>query len=230
MIRYGVAAAVEHTIVLKNLGSLKMVVDIGANRGQFALVVRHCFPQAQIVSFEPLEHPANTFRRVFENDQRVQLIDSALGSESGGADMYVSKQDDSSSLLPITDYQSKLYPGTSESGRLTIRVQRLTDVLTQDDILEPSLLKLDVQGFELQVLAGCEALLSRFEWIYVECSFIELYEGQALADEVIAWLHERGFSLTGVYTMSYDHFGRAIQADFLFKKNKEKPGVSESYV
>ena len=50
----------------------------------------------------------------------------------------------------------------------------------------------DEQGFELTALQGCEELLDRFEWVYAECSFIELYEGQALADEVIAWLRERG--------------------------------------
>ncbi|MGA7966535.1 MAG: FkbM family methyltransferase, partial [Gammaproteobacteria bacterium] len=85
-----------------------------------------------------------------------------------------------------------------------------------EEIASPALLKLDVQGFELPTLQGCEDLLSRFAWVYVECSFIELYEGQALADEVITWLRERGFALSGVYNMSYGRSGRAIQADFLF--------------
>ena len=49
--------------------------------------------------------------------------------------------------------------------------------------------------------------------------FIELYEGQALADEVIAWLRERGLRLVGVYNMACDHDGRAIQADFLFARH-----------
>ena len=46
----------------------------------------------------------------------------------------------------------------------------------------------------------CEALLDRFAWVTVECSFVELYAGQAFADAVIAWLRERGFRLSGVYT------------------------------
>jgi hypothetical protein len=52
--------------------------------------------------------------------------------------------------------------------------------------------------------------------VYAECSFVELYASQALADEVIAWLRERGLSLRGVHNMDYDRGGRAIQADFLF--------------
>lgn len=75
---------------------------------------------------------------------------------------------------------------------------------------------MDVQGFELPALAGCEGLLDRFAWIYVECWFMELYAGQALADAVIAWLRDRGLRLAGVYNMSDDSDGRAVQADFLF--------------
>ena len=56
-----------------------------------------------------------------------------------------------------------------------------------------------------------------FAWVYCECSFIEWYAGQALADEVIAWLRERGFKLCGVYNMAYDRDGKAVQADFLFQ-------------
>jgi len=52
--------------------------------------------------------------------------------------------------------------------------------------------------------------------IYVECSFVELYQGQALADEVISFLREENFSLSGIYNLNYDKSGRAIQGDFLF--------------
>ena len=93
---------------------------------------------------------------------------------------------------------------------------RLAELLPATDIQAPALLKLDVQGFELQALAGCEDVLDRFAWVYAECSFVELYAGQALADEVIAWLRDRNFALHGVYHMAYDARGRAVQADFLF--------------
>ncbi len=52
--------------------------------------------------------------------------------------------------------------------------------------------------------------------MYAECSFQELYAGQSFADEVIAWLRERGLRLAGVYHMAHDERGRAVQADFLF--------------
>lgn len=67
-------------------------------------------------------------------------------------------------------------------------------------------------------LRGCASLLSRFARVYRECSFIELYAGQALAVGVVAWLRERSFKLCGVYNMAYDRDGKAVQADFLFKR------------
>jgi len=215
LLHLGVTASVEQTKALHGLKS-KTVIDIGANRGQFALVARHCFPDAAILSFEPLHGPAEIFRRVFESDIKVELHQVAIGPEAGIATIHVSKRDDSSSLLPITSLQNRIFPGTRESGTETIKIGRLEDFVSAEHIQPPALLKLDVQGYELSALKGCETLLRHFAYVYVECSFVELYAGQALADEVIAWLRERGFILNGVYNMTYDRDGKAVQADFLF--------------
>ena len=214
--RHRVAAGVEHAVVLRQLDGCQTVVDIGANRGQFALVARHCFPAATLISFEPLAGPAAVYRAVFAGDARARLVAAAVGPEPGEAVIHLSARDDSSSLLPITARQNALFPGTAEAGTATIRVARLADEVPAEAIVPPALLKLDVQGFELQALAGCEDVLDRFAWVYAECSFMELYAGQAFADAVIAWLRERGFRLCGVYNMAYDGAGRAVQADFLF--------------
>lgn len=211
----GTAAGTEHRRLLQSL-DCRHVVDIGANCGQFALIARKCFPDARIDSFEPLTEPAGRFDRVFAKEMNVHLHRLAIGEQAGEATIHVSTRDDSSSLLPITAMQERLFPGTAEAGTQAVQVGRLEDLLAESDIIRPALLKLDVQGFELEALRGCEDLLHRFAWVYVECSFVELYEGQALADGVIAWLHERGFALSGVYNMTYDKEGRAVQADFLF--------------
>jgi len=215
-LRLGVGAGIEHELVLHNL-ECRSVVDIGANRGQFALVARHCFPDAVIISFEPLHNPAAIFRKVFTNDPNVELRQVAIGPEAGSTTIHVSERDDSSSLLPITTLQNQIFPGTQESGTETIQVGRLEDFIPAARLQPPALLKLDVQGYELSALKGCETLLQHFAYVYVECSFLELYKGQALADEVIAWLRDRGFALSGVYNMAYDRSGKAVQADFLFK-------------
>jgi len=214
-LRHKVAAGVEHRVVLAPL-NCKHVVDIGANRGQFALIARKCFPDAKMDSFEPLQEPADRFQALFDNDHSTQLHRLAIGLNEGEAAIHVSGRDDSSSLLPITDTQSTLFPGTAERETRMIHVAPLRDIIPEQDIQEPALLKIDVQGFEMEVLRGCEELLGRFQYIYVECSFVELYAGQAFADEIIAFLRERNFILDGVYNPCYDKNGRAVQADFFF--------------
>lgn len=215
-LRFGVAASVEHTPVLRNF-DCKTVVDIGANRGQFALAARHVFPNANVISFEPLSRPAELFRRVFENDNAIVLHEAAIGPEKDNCTMHVSARDDSSSLLPITSLQGEMFPGTDEVGTVNVLVAPLDSFVSDAEIVGPALLKLDVQGFELDALQGCESLLSKFKWIYCECSFVELYSGQKLAAEVISWLSSKGFLIKGIYNPSYDRGGQAVQADFLFQ-------------
>lgn len=219
LLRHRVAAAVEHGAALGSL-ELQTVVDIGANRGQFSLFALHNFPGATIISFEPLSAPAALFRRVFAGERRVTLHNAALGPKGGQATMHVSGHDDSSSLLPITAVQGQLFRGTEEVSTETVQIGTLSDYLGTTTIDEPALLKLDVQGYELKALQGCEELLDRFAYVCAEGSFIELYEGQALADDLIAWLRERGYALDRVYGTVSDEQGRAIQADMLFKRSK----------
>ena len=214
-LRHGVAAAVEHERLLARL-HCNTVVDIGANRGQFSLVARRCFPRARIIAFEPLVGPTALFRRVFAGDDGVVLHDYALGATTATQSIHVSQRDDCSSLLPVTDRQTSLYPGTMELRTEVIKVQTLDDCVSPQVIENPSLLKLDVQGFELEALKGAHHLLPYFDYVYSECSFCELYAGQPLADAVIAFLAEQGFRVKGVHNTGYSPRGEAVQADFLF--------------
>lgn len=216
----GTAAGIEHKKILENLIELHHIVDIGANRGQFSLIARHCFPTAKIDSFEPLREPAAIYARVFKDDPNTALHSYAVGPEKSEATIHVSSRDDSSSLLPISNGQVSLFPKTAEKETRTIQIVPLDMLFSDADILSPALLKMDVQGYELSALIGCASLLQKFDHVYVECSFVELYEGQSFADEIIKFLSDYQFKLIGVYNMYYDRAGRAIQADFLFKKNE----------
>jgi FkbM family methyltransferase len=216
-LRTRVAAATEHDAVLGEL-EVDSVIDIGANRGQFALCCRRLFPDARIVSFEPLKAPANTYRQVFARDTHTRLVESAIGLTAGTAAMHVSRWDVSSSLLPIGQGQHDNFPLTEEARQETVSVSTLSAHVKADSIGSRALLKLDVQGFELTALQGCADLLERFKYVYVEASFIELYVGQALANDVVAYLLQQNFKLQCVANLSYGKSPRPIQADFLFTR------------
>lgn len=202
--------------------SCSTVIDIGGNKGQFALVARRCFPNAEIFSFEPLPEPAAIFRRVFAHEKSVQLSSCAIGPSCTTAEMHVSKSQDSSSLLPIGKLQEAIFPGTAECDRAHVTVDRLDRILALEQIQPNALLKIDVQGYELEVLKGCGDLLEHFNYVYVEASFVPLYEGQPLATEVIQYLSLSGFDLAGLFNVFYDRKGNCVQADFLFNHRDMK--------
>lgn len=216
---FGVAAAIEHEELLKNK-SYKTIVDIGANKGQFSLVARNLFKSAKIFSFDPLESSENIFKKVFSNDKNTNFFNVAIGPSKERRTMHISKKDDSSSILSIRKLQSDLFPGTEESHKASIIVDRLDSFISGSQIESPALLKLDVQGFEFEALVGCKKLLNFFDEIYCECSFYELYKDQKLVSDIIELLSDNDFILTGFYNTSYDKNGFAIQSDFLFKKRK----------
>jgi FkbM family methyltransferase len=216
LFRHQVLAGTEHRNILSH--DLATVVDVGANRGQFALAARQWAPKAQIVSFEPLDNPAAIFHRVFFDDDHVVLHQAAIGPESMNRKMHISARDDSSSLLPISSLQTAMFPGTEQVAIAEVRVAPLDEFVSVTDLQSPAMLKLDVQGFEFDALRGCESLLEYFEWVYCECSFIELYSGQKLAWEIIDWLSARNFCLLGMFNSVYDRRGQAVQADFLFSR------------
>jgi FkbM family methyltransferase len=212
----GVAAAVEHTDVPFRRDHLT-VLDVGASHGQFALFAEVRFPAAQILSFEPLPGPASALRRVTGSRVRVETV--ALGSAPGQAEINVSARDDSSSLLPIGERQVREFPGTAKQSTVTIEVSTLDSAVT-GPVARPCLLKVDVQGLELEVLKGGRETLREVDEALVECSFVELYEGQALADEVIAFMLESGLRLAGVFGTVFSKAGEPVQADFLFRRTE----------
>lgn len=216
LLTHRVAASAEHLAPLAGL-DFATVVDVGANVGQFALLARRLFPRAKIISFEPLPAPAATFRGLFAADSAVTLHECAIGPVRWQATMHVSAALDSSSLLPIGPAQVENFPGTAETGTADVSMCSLSDLVEGRALDRPALLKIDVQGFELQALQGCESLIDRFDAVYCEASFVELYEGQAYAADVIDWLRVHGFRLTGVFNVAQGQRGTCLQADFLFR-------------
>lgn len=206
LLKHRVAASLEHA-PLADLIEPSTILDVGANRGQFALWARSTWPNARIVAFEPIPTEAAIFTQVLPG---ATLHRSALGDRSGEAAIHLSARLDSSSLLPIGEGQTTRYPGTHEIGTMSVPVRRLDEVI--DCPSAPALLKIDVQGYEMWTLMGAERLLPSLTWVYVECSERELYVGQALRDDLTRWLDERGFVQTAVIS------DRGIQSDILFSR------------
>lgn len=214
----GVAAAVEHER-LDLPEDVAIVLDVGANRGQFALVAARRWPRARIVCFEPLPDARRRLDAVTARIPHAAVRPVALAESAGEVLMHVARADDSSSLLPISARQAELFPGTDEVGLLGVRAARLDTEVGPDDLVGPVLLKIDVQGGELGVLRGAVGVLGAVDVVLVECSFVELYAGQPLAHEIIAFLAGHGFVLGGAGLPTTDGRGRVVQQDLVFRRS-----------
>ena len=210
----GVAPSAEHLGVLRSL-SVDGIIDVGANRGQFTLACRVALPHVPIVAFEPIPAEAATFRKVHGKLLGGRLIESALGEASGTATLHLSKSADSSSLLPLGRRQTELFHNTEEIGTLNVPVQRLDDLDIYWTGRFRQLLKLDVQGFELNVLRGAVKTMRTCTYIYAECSEVPLYDGQALRAEVVSFLQLEGFRQISRHNCQCRD-GQLVQADYLF--------------
>lgn len=214
----GVAPAIEHRVMLQSI-SVDGVIDVGANRGQFTLACRLALPGVPVVAFEPIPSEAEIFRKVHSRLPQISLYELALGEYQGSAILHLSKSADSSSLLPIGLKQRELFVNTSEVGTITVPVQRMDELSNCWVGRSRQLLKLDVQGYELQVLRGSLETLRSCAYVYAECSEVSLYDGQALRAEVEAFLKDQGFLLVNRYNEQYAD-GKLIQADYLFVRSQ----------
>jgi FkbM family methyltransferase len=217
---HGVAGAVEHRSIPFDV-PFRTVIDVGAHTGQFALFALDAFPSARIICFEPLADAQRRLRTATASDPRVQLFGVAAGSASDECTLHVTRSTDSSSLLPVSPRLPAVFPRTEEVRRETVAVVPLDIALQGETVARPCLLKIDVQGNELDVLKGASGMLDSIDQIVVECSFMELYLGQPLAGDIVCHLLERDFEFVGLYNPAYDQTNRPkrlLQADLLFSR------------
>jgi FkbM family methyltransferase len=167
------------------------VLDVGANVGTYGRELRAHGYGGRIVSFEPLSGAYAKLRAAAASDPRWETQQLALGEEDGSAELNVSTEDVWSSMLPRDDRattENLAYVGTE-----TVRTARLDSL----DVLDgaPTWLKLDVQGFELQVLRGAAGSLGPVAGVECEMSLEPFYEGQPSVRELVDALDDLGFRL-----------------------------------
>jgi FkbM family methyltransferase len=213
----GVTPSIEHFTMLRAVAP-DLVLDVGANRGQFTLMARMIHPNVPIRAYEPLPAAGTVFRRVHSHRLGVELFETALGDVQGSSELHVSRQADSSSLLPIGRLQTRIFQHTEESGTLRVMVTTLDGLPDHWRAARNALLKIDVQGYELNVLRGASAAMQHCAYVYAECSEVQLYTGQAVRKDVEAFLISHGFTVRRRFNPSF-YDGNLIQADYLFGRH-----------
>lgn len=203
-----------------------VLVDVGANRGQFLAQALLRFAPRRVVCLEPLPVAREELVRRFGADPRVEVLPWAAGASPGVSRLHVPHHDPASSLLPMVDGDGPrfVHHDLSPAGTVDVQVRTL-DALAEELHLDAvDLLKIDVQGFELQVLAGAERLLARVGTLLVEVSFYELYEGGVLFWELHRFLAGSGFLLHRLDHFQTGESGVVLQADAVYRRRGGSAG------
>ena len=197
----------------------KTVIDIGANVGQFALKMRNLLPEAFIYSFEPLPEVYEQLLKNFDSDPLFKGYNFALGISSEERIIYLNEYSPSSSILKMGNEHKAHFDYAVKETPVAIRINRLDDIFSGSDLKEPILIKIDVQGFENQVIDGGLNTLEKCKMLFIEVSFKQLYQDQPVFEEMYQKLKCLGFKYSGNYEQLISpKDGEILQADAIFTK------------
>jgi FkbM family methyltransferase len=206
----------QHRLRVLRAKGVELVLDVGANVGQYAQSLRRDGYSGRIVSFEPQPEAAGVLESRSLDDPLWSVEPYALGAEASELPIYRTSDSVSSSLLaPRNDALGHGFLAGEWRGATEVR--RLDDVILPVEADSTVYLKLDVQGYELNVLAGATATLAGVAAVECELTVQPLYEGQVLIEEIVGHLRALGFTptcLTRGYTDPVSH--EVVQMDGIF--------------
>jgi FkbM family methyltransferase len=165
------------------------LIDIGANDGAFAAYLCRTFAIEVVHAFEPLARHSEALRARGYNVHQLALSDA-----DGEADLVVTEYDPASSLRVPTQQCLDEFPVVREAGKEKVQVRRLDSVLSP---ISGALMKVDAQGEEARIISGGQNVFAAASVVLIEMTFVPLYEGGSLFNEVHTELAALGFSLAG---------------------------------
>lgn len=217
---------VQHVTAMLELYGVNCVFDVGANTGQYAKRLRRAGYTGRIVSFEPTSETFARLSKAAENDPEWHVHQCGLGREETTAEIHKSWMT-MNSLLPPSDYGKGRYSRFKKSDTEEIRIRRLDEVM--DEALEGlaapvPYLKMDTQGYDLEVFAGAGKRVTEFVGLQSEVACLRLYEGSPTMGEAVAAYEAEGFGITGMYPVTREATtGRVIEFDCVMMRAEAAP-------
>ncbi len=208
-------------LLIKSLDyfDIDLIVDVGANEGQFSQSIRAGGYRGTIVSIEPLSSAHEILTRNSKRDPLWKVLPRcAAGESEHETAINISSNSVSSSILAMLEAHKSAAPDSKFTAIESVKVCKL------DDLLLPYIkghknifVKIDTQGYEWQVLNGLEHTFKKVRGVQVELSMLPLYEGQHLWVECISRLELEGLTLWGLQPAFVNlENGRTLQFDGLF--------------
>ena len=199
---------------------IDLVLDLGANTGQYARGLRRAGYEGAIVSFEPLSSAYQRLARSAAADRRWQAVRMGLGARDHEATLHISGDSRASSLQTMLLRHREAAPYFAAVGAERVPIRKL-DTIWDDHVPEGRqvYLKIDTQGHEEQVLRGAAEALTKVRGIQMEMSIQPLYEGEKKLPEMVRFLERRGFRLVSLeYGFCDPETAEMLQVDGIFAR------------
>ena len=191
--------------------------DVGGCYGVVAKKFEEIFPEARIFSFEPRPDSFETLKRNVLNSPRITPVNLGAYHTPSRMQLYLNAVPGSSSLLRRPESASAYHnPKATHTGTAEVELVRLDEWAAAAGIECVDLLKLDIQGSELNALRGCTGFLRNTKAVYTEVQFFPVYQGACLLDELWSFLRTQGFGLFQLYSVWGGRDGQLVQGDALF--------------
>ena len=200
---------------------IDLVLDVGANSGQFSCSIIKAGYSGRVISFEPLEE---AFKMLLQNSSPYKnwgiYPRCAIGEKNKIIEINISHNSVSSSVLDILESHVAAAPNSKYVGTQLVEMHALDDIFPEIcGEAKSCFIKIDTQGYEWEVLDGAMKILPSINGLLIELSLLPLYKGQKLLEDYLARLNEMGFSCWGYQPAFIDpNTGRMMQVDALFYK------------
>jgi FkbM family methyltransferase len=203
-----------------------LVIDVGANIGDVTLAALRSFPDCKVICFEPVLNSYNYLsNRLKPFANRVTLIKKALSDKDGLSEINITSFHGANSIHKQSIYHSSVNPSINELNKESIEIVRLDNYLDKFDNQRIDVLKIDVEGHELNVLRGGSKFISQYvDTIIIECSIMRdaSWENQSIA-EIFKSLSDLGFRFINLFDVHYanllvDSNMMCVQFDCVFRR------------
>lgn len=204
---------------------IQTIIDIGSNEGQFINEINSLLPQKKIFAFEPIPE---CYQKLLENTKHanVTAFNIGLSDTKGATNINVSNNLVSSSILEMKDLHKTSYPESHFVKTQQISIEKLDDTLQPFDLQGNILIKMDVQGYERQVIKGGEKTFLKASALIIESIFEPFYEGQWLFDDLYDYFTRAGFKFMGFTDqVNSPKTGIPLYADSIFIKKGLVAGI-----
>lgn len=219
--KYGLYHPIARRQMIFDIHRIDVVLDVGANRGQFGGQIRRAGYKKTLHSFEPLSSAYTLLEKKAAKDPLWHTHYMGLGERDGSALINISSNSQSSSMLAMTSAHTNADDSSAYVGQEETPLHRLDTVFPQ--FCTPSnriFLKLDAQGMEESIIRGAEESLRHIPFVQAELSFVTLYEGETLFMDFLRLMEAKGYRVVFIDQGFSDiHTAFALQCDVIFYRD-----------